>query len=341
MKDDNTSVSKSWFCVFNNPEEHGFNGTPQDIVDKIIETWINDNPQRSCAVNYCISTDGLKHCHAVFEDTKAMRFSTIKKVFPSMHISPTKGSKEQAENYINKQGHWEEKGEIIVYTNRHGEIKGCQGQRNDLEIIEEMLAQGKSPNYIMDLSLSYRRYDKIIKDAYYYKRAKATPIKREVNVIWHFGSTGTGKSHVIIELEKVNGEEEIYIISDYRNGFDKYNGEKILFMDEFRGQISYALFLTILDGYKVQIPCRYTNIISLWTEIHISSVLPPEEIYNNMVKENKDLDTIDQLKRRINLVVYHYKKDKDFYKYEKPMSKYKNYMHMVNEIDYIQPITSV
>lgn len=35
------SVSKSWFTVFNNPEKHGYDGEPQDIVEKILDTWIS------------------------------------------------------------------------------------------------------------------------------------------------------------------------------------------------------------------------------------------------------------------------------------------------------------
>lgn len=335
MKGDNY-VSKSWFCVFNNPEEHGYKGTPQEIVDQIIETWMTNNPQRTCAVSYCISADGLKHCHAVLEDKKAMRFSAIKKVFPKMHLSPTKGSKEQAEDYINKRGHWNEKDEIIVYSNRHGEIKGCQGQRNDLEIIEDMLMQGKSPNEIMEMSLSYRRYDKIIKDAYYHKRSKETPLKRNVTVYWHFGPAGSGKSHTVIELAEKYGEDEIYIVSDYKNGWDKYCSEFCIFMEEFRGQLPYALLLTILDGYKVQIPCRWTNVLSLWSEVHITSVLPPEEVYKNMVDNSKGLDTFEQLKRRINYVVYHYKQDNAFCKCVKPMGEYKDYKIMMNDVDFMQ-----
>jgi hypothetical protein len=123
----NNDVSKSWFCVFNNPEEHGFCGEPS----KIAGDWIADNPQRTCAVAYCVSAEGLKHCHAVFEDTKAMRFTAVKKLFPSMHIEPTKGNKEQAEDYINKRPSFDEKGETVICVNRHGEIKGHQGRRNE------------------------------------------------------------------------------------------------------------------------------------------------------------------------------------------------------------------
>ena len=323
-------VSKSWFCVLNNPEEHGFSGSPQEIVDDIISLWIKDNPQRTCAVTYCISSDGLKHCHAVFEDTKALRFSAIKKVYPSMHIEPTKGNKDEAEDYINKRGKYQEKGEIIVFSNRYGEIKVFQGQRRDFDIIEDLLSQGKTPNEIMDISFSFRRYEKYIRDAYYRARFKSTPIKRDVNVYWHVGSSGTGKSYTLTSLSDKYGEESIYLVNDYEHGFDKYNGEPILFMDEFRGQMRHSLLLSLLDGYRCQVPCRYTNAVALWNEVHITSVLPPEDVYSKMVTEYNSLDTFDQLKRRIDIVVYHYFENGHFCTFELPMSEYTCYDDLVS-----------
>jgi hypothetical protein len=319
------TVSKSWFCVFANPETHGYEGTAQEIVDKVIDCWMEDNPQRSCAVTYCISKDGLRHLHAVLEDTKAMRFSAVKKVYPSMHIEPTKGNKDEAEDYINKRGKFAEDGEEVIYSNRRGEIKGCQGQRRDLSVIDDMIEQGKTPNEIMGMSLSYRRYEKIIRDAYYHKRSKDTPIKREVRVYWHVGESRSGKSHEMVGLMEKHGEDNVYLVSDYKNGFDRYNGEPYLFMDEFRGGMRYAQLLIILDGYKAQIPCRYSNAIALWNEVHITSVLPPERCYSKMVEDDRELDTVDQIKRRIDYVVYHQKIGDDYSKVEIPMSAYTNY----------------
>ena len=34
-------VSKSWFCVLNNPEEHGFSGSPQEIVDTCYDDLVS------------------------------------------------------------------------------------------------------------------------------------------------------------------------------------------------------------------------------------------------------------------------------------------------------------
>ena len=323
-------VSKSWFCVFPNPEKHFYDGAPEEIVHKMIETWIEDNPQRTCAISYCVSADGLPHLHAVLEDTKALRFSAIKKIFPSMHIEPTKGNKTQAEDYILKKPPFDEAGEKIIYIGRHGEIKGRQGSRNDLEIISDLIDNGLTPNQILDMLIQYRRYEKIIRDSYYRKRFKETPTQREVTVYWHTGESGSGKSYTEVKLAKKHGEDFVYkIIDDKEKGFtDKYSGEPILFIDEMRGRIPYTQLLTMLDCYKSQIHARYTNIIGLWTEVHITSVFTPDILYQKMISNNKTIDTYEQLRRRINYMVYHYKKDGEYFAYELPMSEYENYQQL-------------
>ena len=322
---DKVDVSKSWFCVLNNPDKHGFKGTPAEIVGDFMSIWITDNPQRSCAVAYCISADGLHHLHAVLEDVTAMRFSKVKKMYPSMHIEGTKGNKDQAEKYINKMPPYDEAGEQVIFTNRHGEIKGKQGQRRDLDIIEELLNQNMTPDEILDMSLSYRRYEKFVRDAYYSKRMKETPIKRDIKVYWHWGEPGTGKSHTYVQLSAEHGEQNIYFVGEYQNPFDNYNGQPILILDEFRGQIRYDKLLTLLGGYKVQVQARYTNAYSLWNEVHITTVFSPEVMYKEMVHDMRNIDNISQLMRRITSIIYHYKDDAGKYQaYETPVANYED-----------------
>ena len=58
----------------------------------------------------------------------------------------------------------------------------------------------------------------------------------------------------------------------------------------------------MLDGYKVPIHARYANVLSVWNDVHITSVIPIEEWYHN-----KNIrDTFEQLKRRISYITYHY-----------------------------------
>jgi hypothetical protein len=326
------SASRSWFCVFPNPLDHGFSGAPQEICDAMVEIWLRDNPQRAAAVLYCVAADGLHHLHAVLEDTKVLRFSAVKKLYPSMHIDPTRGSKEQAEDYINKRGKFEEKGEQILAKAQHGEIKGCQGQRRDIEIIDDMIAGGKTPAEILALSFGFYRYESMIKKSYFAKRDAETPIMRDVRVFWHVGESGAGKSYERVKLSEQHGEGSVYCMTDYEvGGFDSYNGEPILFMDEFRGQLKFSVLLHVLDKYKASFHARYSNIKGLWSEVHISSVLPPERVYAKMVTEIQDLDVYEQLRRRITQIVYHYIDiDGKYRQYEMPMNEYAGYEMLKN-----------
>lgn len=330
MADD---VSKSWFCVFNNPADHGYSGEPHEVIERLKNEWIEESPTRTGAWAYCISADGLHHIHMVLEDVKAMRFTAIKKSYAvGMHFEPTKGNKEQAEGYIQKKGKYAEKGEQVVYIDRHGEIKGAQGQRRDLEVIEQLIKDGATPQAIMSLSLGYRRYEKLIRDAFFHKRFEETPFLRDVNVYWHVGVSGSGKSFSASQLIDEFGSDEVYFITDYDNGFmDKYNGEKILFLDEYRGQIKYSKLLTMLQGYKTQIHARYSNAVALWSEVHITSVLTPDMVYSKLVSDydSRNIDTFEQLKRRINSIIYHYKENEQYKKFILPMSEYIDYDDLI------------
>lgn len=115
------------------------------------------------------------------------------------------------------------------------------------------------------------------------------------------------------------------MLTDYDNnlsgGLDSYMKEgapAILFMDEFKGfGISYSKLLTMLNGYsRMQTHSRYVNTYNLWSKVYITSVYPPERIYQNMVSaEYQDVDSYQQFLRRINKIVYHYKKDGRYHTY--------------------------
>lgn len=327
------AITKSWFCVFNNPEEHGYTGTPEEIVDRLKEEWIAEHPTRSGAWIYCISADGLKHVHMVLEDSKAMRFSVIKKSYAiGMHFEPTKGTKEQAEDYINKRGRFEEKGEQIIATARHGEIKGFQGQRRDLEVIEQLIEQGLTPSQIFDSDIRFRRHEKIVKGAYTRKRVKETPVERKVVRYWHVGESGSGKSYTFVKIALERGEDAVFRVSNYENGcFDTYESQPILFLDEYRGQWRFTDLLTVLDVYKTQYHARYENVVGVWNEVHITSVQTPDMIYEKMLtsEEERGREPFEQLKRRIDYIVYHWKDTLGFHEYKMPMSEYKSYNDLV------------
>lgn len=333
MNNQKNTSSRSWFCVLNNPQTQFGDMTPNDMVHAAVQLWVQDKSYRTCAINYEIGENKTPHMHMVLEDPTKVRFSAIKKLFPTIHIEPTRGNKEQAEDYINKRGKFHEKNTtLIVPPVYHGDIKAQQGKRSDLIMIEDFINEGLTPSRIMDMDIRFRRYESMIRKAYFSKRFKETPSFRNIVVYWHVGESGSGKSYSQIELLDKYGAENVYILTDYDNGgLDMYEGQKILFMDEFKGNMRFSTLLQILDKYRCQIHCRYCNIYALWSEVHITSIYPPEEAYKFMVeKQNQQIDTVKQLLRRISYICYHYKENDNYCCYTQNSKEYKSYEQLIH-----------
>jgi len=322
--------SRSWFVVFNNPAEHGYIGTPEEICNKLKIEWCTTDT-RTGAWLYCISANGLHHVHMVLEDSITMRFTKVKKDYAvGSHFEPTKGNKQQAENYINKIGKWEEKGEQILYKTVQGELKGKQGQRTDIDDIFDMINMGLTPRQVVKANPNNYRYEGIIKKIYFEKRDEETPLIRKVNVIWHTGESGSGKSFSRVKLANEVGEDNIYYLTDFGTGmFDGYNGQSVLWIEDFKGEMKFGELLRILDVYKADIHCRYTNAKALWTEIHITSIYHPKAVYRKMLDEDVQADEkIEQLMRRISFLRYHIKIDLDYYETDFQTSDSIEFMRM-------------
>lgn len=330
----NDSVSRSWFAVLNNPEEHGFTGTPQEICQQVLDIWTADKPLHTGAVVYCISAEGLHHLHCVFESSTSMRFSAVKKLYKSIHLEETKGNKDQVEAYIQKKQPFDEKGEKVICQARHGKLLGANRKEVLLVQIEEMILQGMRPEQIMSLSVHFRQHESLIRKTYFAKRFKETPKVRNVRFYWHVGEAGSGKSYTFVKLCEQYGEDAVYMYSDCDNGaLDRYQAEPILFIDEFKGQMPYERLLRITDVYKTPLHARYSDVYALWNEIHITSVFPPESVYRNMVDiSNQGIDTVQQLLRRLTAVIYHYKENDEYKTYEVSGADYVSYSQMIVQL---------
>ena len=306
-------TSQSWFCVMNNPIVHikaCADMTPQEVCDYMVEVWCGISPTRACAVLYCISNPGtdfeLQHIHGIFEDTTTMRATKVSKAFPGMHIDPTKGSKKEAEDYINKTGKYAEKNEIVVASAIRGEIKANQGARTDLDRIKQLLDAGMRPNQITALDIKYRRYEKDITADYMARLETKVTYIRNVQIEWHYGYTGSGKSYFVKDLIDEYGLDNVHIVSsDYDNAFDFYFGQKILVLDEYRGDFKFKVLIDVLDKYLHIFKARYISRKSFWERVIIISPEAPDELYQGLHERSKD-DRIEQLYRRINKVYYHW-----------------------------------
>ncbi len=312
---------------------------PEYLADFLIHLWNESGKGRTSAVAVCESKDGCYHAHmALYGNTTTLK--NVANILMGSHCEPQLGGKAELTLYLLKQGKYAEKDEKILYVKDIEAIQDVKGKRNDLDTIEELLVEGMTPQEILDTNFAFYKYEKMILHAYTDMRIRAAPVREAIYCEFHVGESSTGKTFYYEQLCEKHGVDNIYVLTDYDNnasgGLDSYmkvGCPPILFMDEFKGhRFSYEKFLTMLNGYtRMQTHSRYTNTYNLWSTVIITSVYPPEAIYNNMVaSENRDIDSYEQLLRRINKIVYHYKDGDEYKTYSIDSKDYTNYEDLRN-----------
>lgn len=321
--------SRKYNVTINNPTDKGLD---HDTIKRILEQF------KSC-VYWCMADEiGLDtqtpHTHIYIQLKSSTRFSRIKKLLPEAHIESAQGTAQENRAYVQKSGKWANDPKADTSVPGTFEESGPlpdepgQGTRTDFEEIEAMLNDGQTPAEIMSVNFAYRRYERMIRSAYFDKRKRETPTKREVKIHYLVGESGSGKSYTYTTLCEEHGEDNVYFLTDYDGGgFDSYCGEPILFMDEYKGQFRFAQFLILTDCYKSQIHARYANVVAVWNEVYITSVFPPEELYKKMVEESaRGQDKQQQLLRRISDITYCFvDASGEYQRYTVPMAEYTDY----------------
>lgn len=328
--------SRSWIATIQiaNMEKAGLTKEiyekPEVLADFFINKWTESGKGRSAGIAVCVSEKGLYHAHmALYGNLTTLR--NVSKILYNAHVEPQLAGKKALAGYLKKEPPYDEKGEQVLFCKNIEAVQDAQGGRSDLEEIQNLLEQGLTPDEILETNFSYYRYEKMIKSAFIKKRTKETPLVKNHYAEWHVGASGTGKSYYYYQLCQKHTPEKIYFASDFENGgFDFYieqGAPPILFLDEFKGNMRFEQLLLILDKYsRSQTHCRYTNTYNLWTTCIITSIYPPEEAYSFMVEDNrKNRDKIEQLIRRLDVIVYHYKEDGEYKTFSLPASEYINY----------------
>lgn len=304
---------------------------PEYVADFLKRTWEESGKGRTAATAVCISGENqLYHVHMALYGNSTTLGYVAKLMFDS-HIEPQMGGKKALEDYLLKKPPYDEKGEQVLCTLGLENIRSNQGKRSDLEAIQELLDQGHTPNQIFMENIGYRRYEKLIKDAYLQKRMSEAGIIKDLHSEWHVGDTGTGKTHYYTRLCAEYGPENVYLMNDHKNGgLDLYidqGAPAVLFIDDLKGGIPYEDLLSLLDVYTYkQTHSRYRNTYNLWTTCIITSIYPPEELYALLVdSDQRQRDSIGQLLRRLDSIVYHYKENGEYRSFSLPASEYINY----------------
>lgn len=249
------------------------------------------------------SQDGRPHLQGYLEvGTEPIRGAGLKKLFEEfdyksfhrIHIEPKKreSTRDQARNYTKKEGKWIEFGNWKA---------GGQGARNDLIDAIEFLKKKTEENNL-DVTLEcmdrnpmewakYGRFMEKYQAAYEKKLSRGF---RKLEVVVNYGDAGVGKTREVVEECEAKNDYPFIANADEDFVFDGYDGEKVLLIDDFKGQIKYKKLLRILDGYQyrcnVKGSCRYAR----WNKVVITANDRPEDWYKYGLTDalNRRLKTI-------------------------------------------------
>lgn len=312
------SQSRKYQITINNPKdkelEHG------EITSRLLSL--------KSLIYFCLSDEigGKEHTYhthifCVFENPKL--FSTIKNKFPEAHIETARGSCSANRDYVFKQGKWkdtEKESTSIPGTQmEYGELpeeRACP--KPELALLYELIKEGKSnaeileeyPEYMFDIT-------HIDRCRLILRQEEFKNTWRNLEVIYIYGKTGTGKSRFVMEKY---GYENVFRVTDYVHPFDTYNGEDVLMMEEFNSAIRMQDLLNYLDGYPLKLPARYSDKIACFTKVYFTTNLPLNDQYPNVKQDTPQVWAA--FLRRINKVIW-FKSETEVFTYDS-MDEYNN-----------------
>lgn len=295
---DKETQSRKWQITINNPQKTDYS---HERIKQSLETL-------KSLVYWCMSDEigenQTYHTHLYIASASAIRFSTIKNLFQTAHIEMARGTSSQNKDYVFKEGKWKTSEKHSTNLRETHEEYGempieRQGARNDLNDLYDMIKQGYTNFQIIEENPTYMlNIEKIERARQIIKEDKYKDTFRQMETYYLHGPTGTGKTRYVMEKY---GYSNVFRITDYEHPFDSYKGQDVIAFEEFRSSLKIQDMLNYLDGYPLELPCRYANKIACYTKVYIISNVPINQQYTNI--QNEQILTWEAFRRRIKKVV--------------------------------------
>lgn len=271
---------------------------------------IEDVKERFASYRWCGQleeggTTGYQHFQLAIMNDSVVRFTTLQKLFPGIHLEPRAGTRQQLFDYVTKQdtrvdgpfygGDWDEMDTILS----RGENSG---KRSDLDAVRSLIIDNNaSLDEVLlneELAGSVSRclpWVRSLIEARDKKRFGTQRVERDVTYI--YGPSGVGKTRGIEDLV---GFENLCEVTDYRRdpwqGYDKQDS---VFLDEYNGQLPLDFLLKLMDSSPVYLPARYSNKLGQYTHVYIASNIEPTALYSGVTDARRVA-----FYRRLDRIVY-------------------------------------
>ena len=292
---------KRWQLTINNPNTPLLDSDGNPILDTNGNQVIFDHETIKAILEEYFKTflygcmademGSTYHTHLYTVFTSRVRFSMLKRYFPTAHIEKAKGITSENINYIKKEGEWEgtDKAETSIegtfeeWGVRPADTRGKNHEMTELyELVKEGLSDAEiiaiNQDYILNLDkISFLRTT-LLKDEFKGR------LRTEIKVIYISGKTGPGKTYGVLEE---HGAENVFRATDYKHPFDHYQNQPVLVFDEFRSNLPLSDMLNYLDIYPLELPARYSNRFACYTTVYIISNWKLEDQYHDKQQDDQ------------------------------------------------------
>lgn len=281
------SVAKNWCFTINNPtgvERVLFaDGLPSDVLYLVyqLERGAGDTEHVQGFIQFSVRKrmNGIKNIS--YQNTEG---ATVKP-FERAHLEVMRGTPKEASDYCKKEA------SRIAGPFEFGELKGGQGTRTDLAVAaKSILDTGSLKTVAPDVILKYAS------GCFKLLALAKAPRRDDLQVFCIRGATGIGKSYAIHGLFP-----DVYS-PFYGNGglwWDGYTDQKVVMLEEYRGQVQLQKLLQILDPYPLRLEVKGGAVPARYTLCFITSNAPPQDWYEN--KDGKRNLELNALYRRLGI----------------------------------------
>lgn len=259
-------AKRNWVFTWNNP--------PANAYDLL-------SAQRSRILACNVGREGLSEGrtphlqgHLVFKNP--IRLSQLRAMFPGVHFEIRRGTDQEAREYTEKEGNPDR----LDWDTRPG-----QGARTDIAGMAAVIAAAPISAARNVATRMPEMYIKFHGGCNALARALLPPtpliFHRQVN--WHFGPTGTGKTHTAVTeaAASAGNEDDVFVWSSPNLKFaGTYSGQTHVVIDELRTNWDHFTFsglLSLLGNSRHEVEVKGGTIPWRASHIWVTAPVPPRD----------------------------------------------------------------
>ena len=225
-----------------------------------------------------VSESGYVHWQGILYAKSSVRFSTLKRKFPDQWHMEAARAPEALRRYVEKSES-RVRGIQPLVVGEVPEIRNSNRGKKIKEVIHDLVfEEGATFSQIVRDYPEAAHFLNAVREWVQIRDRKLGQGWREMTCTYIWGATGVGKTRWVYD----QFGEDVYHVVDYSHPWDTYEGQSVIVLDEFYGDLKWGQFLAVLDGHPLLLPARYSDRPALHTRVVVISNKPLWEQYTKV-----------------------------------------------------------